>query len=67
MIKTLTKIKYDKKLGIYYKHKKDYNWIIRQQNKYLNKNIKLSKNSVFQWKKELIYLLNKLVDQHYET
>jgi len=59
LIKTLTKIKYDKKLGIYYKHEKDYNWIIRQQNKYLNKNIKLSKNSVFQWKKELIYLLNK--------
>ena len=55
----MPKIKYDKKLVVYYKSEKEYDWIISQQNKYLNENKKLIKNSVFQWKKELIHLLNK--------
>ena len=59
MTKTLHKIKYDKKLAVYYRNKNEYDWIINQQYKYINEKDKLNKNSVFQWKKELVQLLNK--------
>ena len=55
----MAKIKYDKKLKVYYKNKYDYDWIIDRHNKYIDKNKKLIKSSIFHWKIELLHSLNK--------
>ena len=55
----MAKIKYDKKLKVYYKNKDDYEWILDRHNKYIDKNKKIIKSSIFHWKIELLHSFNK--------
>lgn len=55
----MSKIKYDKKLEVYYKDDNDYNWLKNQHNNYFKENKRLNKKSVFKWKKKLIQFFHK--------